>query len=912
MKKTYLVSLLLLLSNYLIAQILPPNFPPPPSLIAAVESETVEVSPYLNLLSSYMIGSFNSYQQSVDDEAYYNISLEMHPIWAERTDGIWLYVEQAMATAKHRPYRQRVYHLTERTDGKLESAVFKLPQPQRFILQWNNDALFAQISPDSLILREGCSIILERKGDAFIGTTGDQTCGSKLRGASYATSKVTISEAQLDSWDQGFNEAGEQVWGAEKGPYQFVKQPHMVFNYPDAKRDSVVENYFGTKVADPYRWLEDENNEDTKHWIAAQNKLTDSYFDQISFKPAIEERLKALWNYPKYGTPTQHGDYYYFFKNDGIQNHAVYYRQKGLTGESEVFLDPNTFSKEGSSALVMHSFSKDHRYMAYGISEGGSDWRDFFVMDVATKERLPDHLKHIKFSGASWLGDGFFYSRYDLADSTKALSEENDFRKIYYHKVGTPQSEDILVYEDAAHPHRSFWMSITNDEAYLILSVSDRDHQGNALYIKPTENWQAQEFKPIVESFEHSHWVVDHKFDHLLINTNQNAPKRKLVVANITAPDEPWIDIIPEQENVLKGVYLAADKIVLHYMQDVSSRIDIYNVNGTKEKEIELPTLGILNNFSSQENDSIAFYTFSSFLHPPTIYQYNFNTDSSTLFQKPAIDFPFDEYETKQVFYHSKDSTKIPMFITHKKGLKLNGHHPVLLYGYGGFNISRIPEFKVANLPFYESGGVYAVANLRGGSEYGEEWHQAGMLEKKQNVFDDFIAAAEYLIDEGYTNKDKLAATGRSNGGLLIGTVANQRPDLFKAVLPVVGVMDMLRYQKFTIGWAWTKEYGSSDDSTQFSYLHKYSPYHNISADKAYPAIFTLTAERDDRVVPAHSYKYTAALQHHYQGNNPLLIRVEKETGHGSNDSGRTFEQNIQKYTERWAFIFHELGLFPK
>lgn len=878
------------------------------SSCGSTKSTTSQSSPDLNKLLSWMQGSFNSYQQSDQDSDYYNVSLEMHQIWPKSTDGAWLYVEQAMASQMDKPYRQRVYHLQTNEEGLLESVVYTLPDAEKYVGKWNDTALFNRLSPISLVLRGGCTITLQKEGNAFVGSTTGKNCGSQLRGASYATSKVNIYADRIESWDQGFDEGNQQVWGAEKGAYVFNKKQNIKMQYPPAKRGDVVDDYHGTPVADPYRWLEDENAAETKMWIGGQNKLTDTYLNNIPFKEKIRTKLEKWWNYPKYSAPRRKGTYFYYSKNNGLQNHSVIYRQKSLDAEPEVFLDPNQLSEDGKLSLTTKSFSKDNKYFVYGTSEGGSDWREFHIMETESKTLLSDHLKHIKFSGVAWYGDGFFYGRYDAPTKGKELSASNELRKIYYHKIGQAQSNDKLVYMDEEHPKRGFYMSTTDDQKILVMYASEGASSGNSLHYMPTKDWENEEFRPIIEDFESNIDVIDHESGKLLVHTNRNAPKYRLVAIDLANPaEENWEELIPEQADVLRSVHLVGGKVVGHYLKDVSSRLYVFDENWEKT-EIKLPTLGIVNSFAGKKTDSLAFFKFASYLYPPTIFQYNINKDSSIIFQQPDIDFDFSAYETKQVFYESKDGTKIPMFITQKKGTPLNGQNPTFLYAYGGFNVSRIPEFRIDNLPFYESGGIYAVANIRGGSEYGEEWHRAGMLEKKQNVFDDFIAAAEYLIAEKYTSSEKLAITGRSNGGLLIGAVINQRPDLFKAALPVVGVMDMLRYQKFTIGWAWASEYGSSEKPKQFEYLYKYSPYHNIQPQLEYPAVHILTAERDDRVVPAHSYKYAAELQHQYKGNNPILIRIEKDAGHGS---GKTTSQSIEKYTERWSFVFYNLGMFP-
>lgn len=684
--------------------------------------------------------------------------------------------------------------------------------------------------------------------------------------------------------------------------------------YPPALRGTTTDNYHGTIVADPYRWLEDENSADTRTWINAQNALTQSYLDGLDMRPQLKKRLTELWNYPKYGTPFKEGAYYYYSKNDGLQNHSVIYRQKNADDtKPDVFLDPNLFSEDGSVSLSNMFFSKDGTCMVYATSQGGSDWEDFHVIHTEPSRALPEKLQHIKFSGASWLGnEGFFYGRYPAPQPGKDLSDENIAPKIYYHALHTKQEQDQLVFENPQNPRISYYAGVTNSEKYILLYASNESASGNALYYVAADKWKTEKFKPIISHFDNNNSVIDNIGDKLLVLTNQNADRYRLVLIDPKRPEENnWEEVIPQQNDVLESVYLAGDYIVAQYMKDVSSRLYVYDKKGTLKTEISLPTLGVVTGIWASNKTNEMFYNFESFLYPPTIFRYDVSTNQTTTWRKPELKFDFDKYETRQVFYNSKDGTKIPMFITGRKDMLRNGENPTLLYSYGGFNIARIPEFKIENLPFYENGGVYAVANLRGGSEYGEAWHKAGMLNNKQNVFDDYIAAAQYLINEKYTSPNRLAATGRSNGGLLIGAVMNQRPDLFAVALPTVGVMDMLRYQKFTIGWAWASEYGSSDNEVQFKYLYPYSPYHNIRTDKPYPATLVITAERDDRVVPAHSFKYTAELQHQYKGNNPMLIRIEKQSGHASGGSGKTINARIEEYTDIWSFVFKHLGIKP-
>ena len=676
--------------------------------------------------------------------------------------------------------------------------------------------------------------------------------------------------------------------------------------YPETKKVNVVDDYHGVKVADPYRWLEDDNSEETKAWVQAQNKVTFEYLEKIPFRNKIKERFTEILNYPKYGAPFKAGNRYYFFKNDGLQNQSVIYVLESLNDKEEVFLDPNKFSEDGTKSLTTLSFSKNGKYLVYGISSGGSDWNEFFVMNAETKEILPDHLKWIKFSGAAWKDDGFYYSRYPEPQGSE-LSSKNEFSKVYYHKLGTKQEDDILIYEDPSKPKRGFSAQITDDERFLIIYQTEGTSK-NAFMVKDLSDTKG-EFISIVDDFTNNYSVIDNLGDNLLVRTDYNAPNYKIVLVDPKNPSkENWVDLIPEKKDVMQSVRIIGEKLIITYLQDVTHHVYMFDLNGNPLGEIELPGLGTVG-FTGKRDDSIAFYTFTSFTSPGTIYKFDVNTKLSELYKQIELSFDFDNYETKQVFYSSKDGTKIPMFIVHKKGLKLDGNNPTYLYAYGGFNASMMPSFSTSRLLLLENDGVFAMANIRGGGEYGEEWHKAGMLDKKQNVFDDFIAAAEYLIKEGYTNPNKLAIAGGSNGGLLIGAVINQRPDLFKVALPAVGVMDMLRFHKFTIGYYWIVEYGSSDNPEQFKYLYEYSPIHNIKEGLNYPATLVTTADHDDRVVPAHSFKYIATLQEKYKGDNPVLIRIETKAGHGA---GKPTSKVIEEVTDVWSFVFYNLGVTPK
>lgn len=676
--------------------------------------------------------------------------------------------------------------------------------------------------------------------------------------------------------------------------------------YPETVKTDQTDDYFGTLVKDPYRWLEDDNSEETAKWVKAQNEVTFNFLSQIPFRNKIKDRLTQVWNFPKYSAPFKKSDKYYFYKNDGIQNQSILYVQDSLESEPRVLIDPNNLSEDGTAALTNFSVSNNGKYAAYGVSQAGSDWKEFFILDLKTGEKLNDHIKWVKFSGTSWKGDGFYYTRYDIKDEKHLLSQKNEFPKVYYHKIGEAQEKDVIIHEDKVNPLRGFYSGVTEDEKFIYLSETEST-SGNALYFKESNSKEG--FKKITEGFVYDYNVIDNIGNELLVLTNDNAPRYRLMLIDTKNPQkENWKEVIAQKEDVLKSVEIANGKIIANYMKDVSTRLYIYNLDGTFEKEINLPGIGIVNSFSGTKKDSIAFFSFSTFTAPTIIYKYDFNSGNIDVFRKPDVLFNHQDYETNQVFYSSKDGTKIPMFITHKKGIKLDGNNPVMLYGYGGFNISVTPGFKVENTVFIENGGIYAVANIRGGGEYGKDWHNAGTQLNKQNVFDDFIAAAEYLIEKKYTSSNKLAISGRSNGGLLVGAVMTQRPDLFKVAIPGVGVLDMLRYHTFTIGYAWATDYGKSDDQTQFSNLIKYSPLHNVKEMK-YPATMVITGDHDDRVVPAHSFKFIAELQEKQIGNEPVLIRIDVNAGHGA---GKPVSKQIEEAADIWSFVFYHLGMDVK
>ena len=678
--------------------------------------------------------------------------------------------------------------------------------------------------------------------------------------------------------------------------------------YPTTEQVEQSDNYHGVEIKDPYRWLEDPDSESTKAWVQAQNKVTNSYLETIPQRDKIQQRLTQLWDYEKYGIPFKRNRRYFYFKNDGLQNQSVLYTLTSLDDEGEILLDPNTLSEDGTIALSGLSISDDGQWMAYGLSTAGSDWVEYRVRNIATGEDIDDHLKWIKFSGASWTKDnqGFFYSRYDEPNEQTKLEDVNYYQKLYYHRLGTPQSEDVLIYHRPDQKEWGFSGSVTEDGKYLVISVWLGTDRKNLVFYKNLQDPDSSVVE-LISKFEASYGVIDNDGDTFWIQTDLNAPRSKVIAIALDKPDRAnWQEIIPEAEETLESVGILNNQFVLDYLKDARSQIKIYNLDGSFVREVELPGIGSAGGFSGKREDSETFYVFTSFTTPSTIYRYDMTTGESQLFRKPEVDFNPEDYQTQQVFYPSKDGTKIPMFITYKKGIELDGNNPTYLYAYGGFNISLTPSFSVSNLVWLEMGGIYAVANLRGGGEYGEAWHQAGMKDKKQNVFDDFIAAGEWLIEQKYTSKNKLAIAGGSNGGLLVGACITQRPDLFAAAIPAVGVLDMLRFHKFTIGWAWCAEYGSPDDEADFKTLYAYSPLHNLKPGTNYPATMIITADHDDRVVPAHSFKFAAALQAAHQGDNPVLIRIETKAGHGA---GKPTSKIIEEAADKWGFLMANLGM---
>jgi len=691
-----------------------------------------------------------------------------------------------------------------------------------------------------------------------------------------------------------------------------VPAPAQTLQYPAARKSDVVDDYHGTRVPDPYRWLEDPDSPESRAWIEAQNRLTAAYLAEIPARDTIRQRLTKLWNYPKYGAPFRKAGRYFFLKNDGLQNQSVLYKQASLEATPETLLDPNILSEDGTVALSTLAVSDNGRLLAYGTAASGSDWEEFRVRDVVTARDLPDHLKWIKFSGASWTKDGagFFYSRYP-EPTDKALTDVNRFQRLYYHRLGTDQAQDVLVYERPDQPDWGMNAEVTDDGRYAVLTVWLGTDRRNRVYYRdlkdPRHPRITGEVVRLLDDFDASYAFVGNDGPVFYFLTDLDAPRKRVIAIDTRHPERGrWRELIPQGQDVLEGVQIIHDTFVANYMHDASSRLRLFALDGRMLKDLELPTLGSIGSISGERKDDEMFYAFTSFLYPTTIFRYDFKSGATSVFKAPTIDFEPSRYETKQVFYTSKDGKRVPMFITYKKGLTLDGSNPTYLYGYGGFDISLTPSFSVAMLVWLEMGGVYAVPNLRGGGEYGEEWHQGGMHEKKQNVFDDFIAAAEYLIAQRYTSPAKLAIAGGSNGGLLVGAAMTQRPELFGAALPAVGVMDMLRFHKFTIGWAWVTDYGSADSAAQFPYLYKYSPLHNIRAGTRYPATLVTTADHDDRVVPGHSFKFTATLQAAQAGPQPVLIEIETKAGHGA---GKPTSKLIEEQGDRMAFLVKNLGM---
>ena len=688
--------------------------------------------------------------------------------------------------------------------------------------------------------------------------------------------------------------------------FPYCKKEDVAMKYPVTKKVDQVDDYFGAKVADPYRWLEDDNAEEVKQWVKAENDATFGYLAKVPFREKIRKRLTDIYNYPRYSSPMRAGEYYFFTKNEGLQNQAVIYVQKGLEGQPEVFIDPNALSADGTVRVGLLSFSQDFRYVAVSRGEAGSDWSEIRVMEIATKSELPDRTQWVKFSGAAWLGDGYFYSGYDKPAPGEELKARNEFQKVFFHRLGDSQEKDALVYEDKEHPLRYLGLDVGEDKKFAYLSVSEGT-SGNELYAKDLARKDAK-FDLLVKGFANDSAVIDNVGDKVLVYTNVDAPNYRVVLVDPKAPaPDKWQTVILEKPDVLAGAGTAGGQLFCHYLKDANTKSYQHGLDGKLVREIELPALGTARGFGGWRDDKVVFYTFTSFTFPPTIYKYDIAAGKSEVFRRAEVKFNPEDYETKEVFYASKDGTKVPMFIVHKKGLELDGKNPAFLTAYGGFNISMQPGFDPSTIILLENGGVYAEPGLRGGGEYGEAWHKAGMLLNKQNVFDDFIAAAEYLIGEKYTSKDFLAVEGGSNGGLLIGAAMTQRPDLFRVAFPAVGVMDMLRFHKFTVGWGWAVEYGSSDNEKDFRNLLSFSPLHNIKAGACYPATMVTTADHDDRVVPAHSFKFAATLQEAQACAKPILIRIETRSGHGSSNITKA----IDLLTDQWSFMFHNMKIVP-
>lgn len=679
----------------------------------------------------------------------------------------------------------------------------------------------------------------------------------------------------------------------------------ITLKYPNIKKVDTVDTYFGTDIKDPYRWLEDDRSKETAQWVKAENEVTFGYLDKIPFRDQLKQRLETLWNYEKITAPFEEGDFIYYYKNDGLQDQYVLYRKKKNDDKEEIFLDPNTFSKDGTTSLSGISFSKSGKLAAYSISEGGSDWRKIIIKDALTKEIIEDTLVDVKFSGVSWKGDqGFYYSSYDKPKGSE-LSAKTDQHKLYYHKLKTPQSDDQLIFGGTQEEkHRYVGGSVTEDDHYLIISASVAT-SGNKLFIKDL-NTENAPLIPILETTESDTYVLENVGSKLYLVTNLNAPNRKIVTVDASNPTpQHWKDFIPETENVLspsKG----SGYIFAEYMIDAVSKVKQYKYDGTLVRDIELPGLGSIGGFSAKKDTEVLYYSFTNYNTPGTTYSFDPESGSSEIYWKPEIDFNADDYTSEQVFYISKDGTKVPMLITYKKGLERNGKNPTILYGYGGFNISLTPSFSTAMAVWMEQGGIYAVPNLRGGGEYGKKWHDAGTKLQKQNVFDDFIAAGEYLIEKGYTSSDYLAIRGGSNGGLLVGATMTQRPDLIQVALPAVGVLDMLRYHTFTAGAGWAYDYGTAEDNKEmFEYLLGYSPVHNVKEGVEYPATLITTGDHDDRVVPAHSFKFAAELQAKQSGDQPVLIRIETNAGHGA---GTPISKTIEQYADIFGFTLYNMG----
>ena len=680
--------------------------------------------------------------------------------------------------------------------------------------------------------------------------------------------------------------------------------------YPKARKADVTDKYFSTKVADPYRWMENDTAPEVKQWVRDENKVTQDYLSKIPYRSAVRRRLTDIWDYERYSNPFRKGEKYFYYKNNGLQNQSVLYVLDSLNADPKVLLDPNKLSTDGTVSLGTVEFSRNGRMMGYTISRSGSDWQEIYVLDVMVGRRTRDSIRWAKFSGISWERDGFYYSRFNAPGSGSELSSKNENQKIYFHKLGTKQAEDVLIFEDKERPLMGYGAQTTKDERMLFVYGTSGASSGNELYYKPLNKGDDVVFTKLFSGTEYSYSVVDNMANYILVLTNKNAPHFKLVLVDPLHPEEKnWKVIIPEGKNILQSVALAGGKLFATYMQDAAHHVYQYELGGRMEHEINLPGPGTVSGFEGDKDDKEVFYTYTSFIYPPTVFKYNIASGRSDVYKKANVNFNPDDYISEQVFTTSKDGTKFPIFIVHKKGIKMDGNNPCYLYGYGGFNISLNPNFSITRMILLENGGIYAQATLRGGGEYGEEWHKAGMLGKKQNVFDDFISAAEYLINNKYTSSKKLAIAGRSNGGLLVGACMTQRPELYAVAFPGVGVMDMLRYHRFTIGYAWATEYGCADSTErEFKWLYAYSPIHNLKKGVHYPATMVNTADHDDRVVPAHSFKFAATLQEKHGGDQPVLISIDSKAGHGA---GKPTAKQIEEWTDAWCFFFYNTGVTP-
>ncbi len=689
---------------------------------------------------------------------------------------------------------------------------------------------------------------------------------------------------------------------------QEEKKEAAAINYPSTKVVAHTDTINGVAVADDYRWLENDTSAETKAWVTEQIKTTDDYFSKIPYREQLKERITELLNFPKYGAPFKVGDYYIFAKNTGLQNQAVYYIQKGLNGKEEIFLDPNSMSKDGTVSINLAGYSKDKKYIAYTLNRAGSDWEEIYVMDVANKKQLSDKLEWVKFSGASWYKDGFFYNRFDKPEGS-ALAAANEYQKVYYHKLGDPQEKDQLIFEDKNVKQMYYGVAATEDERYWFMTKSKGTGNWD-LYFWDKNNPAQKDWKQLTSGFANQSYNLDTDGDNIILVTNDGAPNKKVMLVDAKNPDNKnWKELIPEKKEYMDFATTAGKNIFISYLKDVCSYVEQYDYTGKLIRTIQLPDLGDAGGFSGERDSKEVFFTFTSFLYPYTIYKLDIASGKSELFRESEVKFDKTQYVTKQEFFTSKDGTKIPMFIVHKKGVEMNGKNPTLMYGYGGFSAVMNPGFSAARIAFLEQGGVYAMVNLRGGNEYGEKWHEAGKLLNKQNVFDDFIAGGEYLISQKYTSPDYLAINGGSNGGLLVGACQTQRPDLFRVAIPMVGVMDMMRFHKFTVGFGWVDDYGNPDDAKFTKYIHGYSPYHNIKPGVKYPATMITTGDHDDRVVPAHSFKFGAKMQALADKANPVIIRIERSAGHGA---GKPLSKTIEEVTDVYSFIFYNMGIEVK